>query len=101
MGQKNLLEQTRTRGELEYLAVAKNGVGQYWIVVKGTGKPFVREVFASAEFCLECAVEIEENFEIWQVIELRPPETIERIEEMVRMGLEREKVSRVWGEAGL
>ncbi|KAI9129771.1 hypothetical protein [Acaryochloris sp. CCMEE 5410] len=97
--QKNLVEQARTRGELEYLAVAKNGTGQgqYLITVKGTGKPFVREVFASAEFCLECAFEIEENFEILQVLELRPTETMERIEEMVGVWLERERVSRVWG----
>ncbi|MGR3280664.1 hypothetical protein ACSYAD_37040, partial [Acaryochloris marina NIES-2412] len=67
LGQKKLVEQVRTRGELEYLAVAKNGFGRYWITVTGTGKPFVRDVFASAEFCLECAVEIEENFEIVQV----------------------------------
>lgn len=98
MGQKNLVEQARTRGDLEYLAVAKNGFGQYWITVKGTGKLFVRDVFASAEFCLECAVEIEDTFDIWQVIELRLPETMERIEEMVVAGLERERVSRVWGK---
>ncbi|MGR3280082.1 hypothetical protein ACSYAD_34075, partial [Acaryochloris marina NIES-2412] len=92
-----LVEQVRKGGALEYLAVAKNGVGQYLITVKGTGKPCVRESFASAEFCLECEVEIEENFEILQVIELRPTETMERIEEMVQVGLERERVSRVWG----
>ncbi|WP_315876759.1 hypothetical protein [Acaryochloris sp. 'Moss Beach'] len=97
LGQKKLVEQTRKGGELEYLAVAKNGVGQYWITVKGTGKPFVREVFATPEFCLECAIEIEENFEILQVIELRPGETMERIGEMIGVWLERERVSRVWG----
>ncbi|WP_396124662.1 hypothetical protein [Acaryochloris marina] len=97
MGQKNLFEQTRRRGELEELAVAKNGFGQYWITVAGTGKPFVRESFATPDFCLECAVEIEENFEVLQVIELRPGETMERIGEMVQMGLERERVARIWG----
>ncbi len=97
MGQKKLVEQVRKGGELEYLAVAKSGTGQYLITVKGTGKPFVREAFASAEFCLECAFEIEENFEIVQVIELRPPETMERIEEMIGVWLDRERVARVWG----
>ena len=96
LSQKNLVEQVRTRRELEYLAVAKNGSGQYWITVAGTGKPFMRESFASAEFCWECAVEIEENFEIGEVIELRPPETMERIGEMVQASLERERVMRVW-----
>ncbi|BDM83648.1 hypothetical protein AM10699_65090 (plasmid) [Acaryochloris marina MBIC10699] len=95
--QKNLVEQTRTRGELEYLAVSKHGFGGYWITVAGTGTPFVRESFASPEFCWECAVEIEENFEIVQVNELRPPETMERIEEMIGVWLERERVMRVWG----
>ncbi|BDM82984.1 hypothetical protein AM10699_58450 (plasmid) [Acaryochloris marina MBIC10699] len=95
--QKNLVEQTRTRGELEYLAVAKNGSGRFWITVAGTGKPFVRESFATPGFCWECAVEIEESFEILQVIELRPGETMERIGEMIGVWLERERVSRVWG----
>ena len=97
LSQKNLVEQVRKGGELEYLAVSKNGSGQYWITVAGTGKPFVRESFATPGFCLECAVEIEENFEIVQVIELRPPETMERIGEMVGVWLERERVKRVWG----
>ncbi|ABW32375.1 hypothetical protein [Acaryochloris marina] len=95
--QKNLVEQVSKRGELEYLAVAKNGAGRYWITVAGTGKPFMRESFATPGFCWECAVEIEANFEILQVIELRPPETIERIEEMVQAVLERERVAESWG----
>ncbi|BDM83454.1 hypothetical protein AM10699_63150 (plasmid) [Acaryochloris marina MBIC10699] len=95
--QKNLVEQTRTRGELEYLAVSKNESEECLITVAGTGKPFVRNTFATPEFCWECAVEIEENFEIGEVIELRPPETMERIGEMVGVWLERERVSRVWG----
>ncbi|KAI9129154.1 hypothetical protein [Acaryochloris sp. CCMEE 5410] len=97
LSQKNLVEQTRTRGELEYLAVAKNGFGRYWITVAGTGKPFVRESFATPSFCWECAVEIEENFEIGEVIELRPGETMERIEEMIGVWLERERVAGIWG----
>ncbi|KAI9129746.1 hypothetical protein [Acaryochloris sp. CCMEE 5410] len=35
--------------------------------------------------------------EIFQIVELRPGETIERIEEMVGVWLDRERVSRVWG----
>ncbi|MGR3279931.1 hypothetical protein ACSYAD_33285 [Acaryochloris marina NIES-2412] len=97
LGQKKLVEQVRMRGDLEYLAVAKNESEEYWITVAGTVKPFVKESFASAEFCLECTVEIEENFEILQVIELRPTETMERIEEMIGVWLERERVSRVLG----
>lgn len=47
---------------------------------------------SSAEFCYECAVEIEMTFEIFQVIERRSPETMERIEEIVQARLERERV---------
>ncbi|MGR3280000.1 hypothetical protein ACSYAD_33640 [Acaryochloris marina NIES-2412] len=97
LGQKNLVEQVKKGGELECLAVSKNGFGQHWITVAGTVKPFVRESFATPGFCLECAVEIEENFEIVQVIELRPTETMERIGEMIGVWLERERVARVWG----
>ncbi len=68
LGQKNLVEQTRTRGELEYLAVAKDSSEEYWIAVAGTGKPFVKESFATPGFCLEVA--IDENFEMEQIIEL-------------------------------
>ena len=52
---------------MEYLAVAENGLGDYWITVAGTEKPFVRESFTTPGFCWECAVEIEETFEILQV----------------------------------
>ncbi|MGR3278327.1 hypothetical protein ACSYAD_24850 [Acaryochloris marina NIES-2412] len=97
LGQKKLVEQVRTRGKLEYLAVAQNGARHYWITVAGTGKPFVRKSFATPGFCWECAVEIEENFEIGEVIELMPPETMERIGEMIGVWLERERVKEIWG----
>ncbi|WP_255345135.1 hypothetical protein [Acaryochloris sp. CCMEE 5410] len=42
-------------------------------------------------------MELEETFDVLNVIELRPGETIERIEEMIGVWLERERVSRVWG----
>lgn len=63
-----------------------------------TGKPFVRKSFATPEFCWECAIEIDENFEILQVIELRPGETMERIGEMIGVWLERERVAECWGK---
>ncbi|KAI9129060.1 hypothetical protein [Acaryochloris sp. CCMEE 5410] len=97
LSQKDLVEQVRKGGELEYLAVARNEVEQFWITVAGTGKPFVRESFATVEFCWEVALEIEGTFEIGEVIEMRPPKTMERIGEMVAVGLERERVARVWG----
>lgn len=65
--------------------------------MEGTGKPFIRIPFETPEYCFECALDLEDTFEILQVIELRPPETIERIEEMVGVYLDRERVARIWG----
>ncbi|KAI9129296.1 hypothetical protein [Acaryochloris sp. CCMEE 5410] len=95
--QKNLIQQTKLEGQLEYLTVSQSGTGQYWITVEGTGKPFIRIPFETPEYCFECALDLEDTFEILQVIELRPPETIERIEEMVGVYLDRERVARIWG----
>ena len=95
--QKNLVQQTKLQGQIEYLAVSQSSTGQYWITVEGTGKPFIRIPFETPEYCFECALDLEDTFEILQVIELRPPETIERIEEMVGVYLDRERVARIWG----
>jgi hypothetical protein len=95
--QKDLIQQTKREGQLEHLAVSQSSSGQYWISVEGTGKPFIRQPFATPEFCYEAALELEETFAILQVIELRSPETIERIDEMVGVHLERERVLLAWG----
>lgn len=65
--------------------------------MEGTGKPSVKIPFKSPEFCYECALELEDTFEIVQVIELRLTETIERIEEISRVWLDRERVMLAWG----
>lgn len=96
LSQKDLVQQVKKRGELEYLAVSLDSSGQYWIAVEGTGKPFIRQQFATPEFCYEAALELEDTFDILQVIEVRPPETIERIEEMVEFYLDRERVLLAW-----
>ena len=95
--QKDLIQQTKLRGQLEYLTVSHSSSDQYWITVEGTRKPFIRQPFATAEYCFEAALELEETFDILQVIELRPGETMERIEEMVGVYLDRERVARIWG----
>ncbi|WP_238549338.1 hypothetical protein [Acaryochloris marina] len=79
------------------MTVSRSNSGQYWITVEGTGKPFIRIPFASPEFCFECALELEDTFDVLQVLSLRPGETIERIEEMVGVYLGRESVARIWG----
>ncbi|WP_299492504.1 hypothetical protein [Acaryochloris sp. IP29b_bin.137] len=84
LSQKRLAQQTRKRVRLEYLRVSKTGEEQYWIIEKVTRKAFMQEVFDTSKFCWECALELESTFDIQQVIELRPPEAIERIEEIVK-----------------
>ncbi|MGR3277595.1 hypothetical protein ACSYAD_21080 [Acaryochloris marina NIES-2412] len=95
--QKNLVQQTKQKGQLEYLTVSKSSSGKYWITVEGSGKPFIRISFDTPEFCFECALELEDTFDVLQVLSLRPGETMERIEEMIGVWLERERVARVWG----
>ncbi|ABW32774.1 hypothetical protein [Acaryochloris marina] len=92
--QKNLVQQTKLEGQLEYLTVSQSGSGQYWIAVEGIGKPFIRFPCETPEFCFVAALELEETFDILQVIELRPGETIERIEEMVDVYLGYERVAK-------
>ncbi|MGR3279415.1 hypothetical protein ACSYAD_30575 [Acaryochloris marina NIES-2412] len=95
--QKNLVQQTKQKGQLEYLTVSRCSSGKFWITVEGTGKPFIRISFDTPEFCFECALELEDTFDVLQVLSLRPGETIERIEEMIGVWLDRERVARVWG----
>ena len=95
--QKTLIQQTKLEGQLECLSISQSSTGQYWITVEGTGKPFVRMPFDTAEFCFEAALELEDTFDILQVIGLRAGETIERIEEMIGVWLDRERVAGFWG----
>ncbi|UJB72690.1 hypothetical protein HRE53_28210 (plasmid) [Acaryochloris sp. 'Moss Beach'] len=46
---------------------------------------------------LEAVFEIEDKFDIFQVVELRPKDAMERIDEMVGVSLDRDRVVRVWG----
>ena len=95
--QKTLMEQTKLEGQLECLSVSQDSSGQHWITVEGTGKPFIRISFDTPEFCFESALELEDTFDVLQVLSLRPGETIERIEEMIGVWLYRERVARAWG----
>ncbi|MGR3280209.1 hypothetical protein ACSYAD_34730, partial [Acaryochloris marina NIES-2412] len=81
--QKTLMEQTKLEGQLEYLTVSQSISEQYWITVEGSGKPFIRQPFDTAEFCFEAALELEDTFNISRMIGLRAGETMERIEEIV------------------
>ncbi|ABW33433.1 hypothetical protein [Acaryochloris marina] len=95
--QKNLVQQTKQKGQLEYLTVSISNSGKFWITVEITGKPFITIPFETPEFCYECALELEDTFDVLQVIKLRPGETMERIEEMIGVWLDRERVAMSWG----
>ncbi|WP_299413211.1 hypothetical protein [Acaryochloris sp. IP29b_bin.148] len=58
----------------------------------------IRIPFESPEFCLDAALELEDTFDVFQVNELRPPETMEWIGEMVGIYQDRERVALSWGE---
>lgn len=88
--------QNSIEGDLEALTLSLDSSGQYWMVEKVTGKPFISKPFAQPEFCYEAALELEETFDMFQVISLRPPDTIKCIEEMVEFYLERERVRLSW-----
>ncbi|WP_235111944.1 hypothetical protein [Acaryochloris sp. 'Moss Beach'] len=81
--QRNLVQQTKQKGQLEYLTVSRSSSGKFWITIEGSGRPFIRISFETPEFCFECALELEDTFDVLQVLSLRPGETIERIEEMI------------------
>ncbi|WP_249370271.1 hypothetical protein [Acaryochloris marina] len=95
--QKTLIEQTKQKEQLEYLTVSQSSSGKFWITVEGSGKPFIRQPFDTAEFCFEASLELEDTFDISRVIGLRAGETFERIEEMIGVWLDRERVARAWG----
>ncbi|QUY46315.1 hypothetical protein I1H34_31620 (plasmid) [Acaryochloris marina S15] len=95
--QRNLVQILKLKGQLEYLTVSRSSSGKYWITIEGSGIPFIRISFETPEFCFECALELEDTFDVFQVLSLRPGETIERIEEMIGVWLDRERVSRAWG----
>lgn len=51
--QKNLIQQTRLEGQLEYLTVSKSCSEKFWITVEGNGKPFIRIPFESPVYYFE------------------------------------------------
>lgn len=97
LNQKRIAQRTRKRAKLECLRVSKIRAGQFWIIERGSRKPFVRAVFDTSKYCWECCLELEATFDIQQVIEQRPTEAMERIAEMVGDFLDRERVALSWG----
>jgi hypothetical protein len=78
---------------LEYLTILHSRSTQrYWIADAETGEIFLRQSFTMLEHCYEAAVELEHTFDMLEVIALRPPETIERIDAIILAHAWREQV---------
>jgi hypothetical protein len=98
-GQRSLserLEQHTERSILEHLTILHSEKFQgYWIANAATGNVFVRQAFATLKHCYEAAADLERMFNMAQVLVLRPPETLERMEDLVREHWLREKVEGI------
>ncbi len=78
---------------LEYLTILySRSTQRYWIADAETGEIFLRQSFTMLEHCYEAAIEMEHTFDMLEVIALRPPETIERIDAIVLAHAWREQV---------
>jgi hypothetical protein len=92
------LERHNARPELEYLSILHSPKAQqYWIADAETGEVFLSQAFATLQHCYEAAAELERTFDMAEVLQLRPPETLERMVELVREHWLRERVEVVLG----
>ncbi|HEY9824958.1 MAG TPA: hypothetical protein V6D19_05890 [Stenomitos sp.] len=90
----NLLELRTQQGTtLEHLSIRYNpNTQRFWLADAQTGRPLTAQAFATLKHCQEAALELEHTFEMSDVLRLRSPETMERIEELVQMHRFREHV---------
>ncbi|HEY9825980.1 MAG TPA: hypothetical protein V6D19_11060 [Stenomitos sp.] len=85
--QPDLLEQRTQQGnELEHLSIRYSANTQrFWLADAQTGRPLTAQAFVTLKHCQEAALELEHTFAMLDVLRLRSPETMERIEELVQM----------------
>jgi hypothetical protein len=92
------LERQAAQPALEHLTILHSPKAQgYWIADAETGEVFLREPFATLRHCHEAAAHLERTFAIAQVLEMRSPETMESLSELVREHWMRERVSVALG----
>ncbi|HEY9826734.1 MAG TPA: hypothetical protein V6D19_14920 [Stenomitos sp.] len=93
--QPDLLEQRTQQGnKLEHLSIRYNSNTQrFWLADAQTGRPLTAQAFATLKHCQEAALELEHTFAMSDVLRLRSPETMERIEELLQMHRFRELLS--------
>jgi hypothetical protein len=92
------LDRPTAKPELEDLTILHSQSTQrYWIADAQTGEVFLPQAFTTLEHCYEAAAELERTFAITQVLEMRSPETMESLSELVREHWLRERVAVVLG----
>jgi hypothetical protein len=92
------LERQTARPALEHLTILHSPKAQgYWITDAETGEVFLRQPFATLKHCYEAAAHLERTFAIAQVLDMRSPETMESVSELVQEHWLRERVAVVLG----
>jgi hypothetical protein len=92
------LERQAAQPALEHLTILHSPKAQgYWIADAETGEVFLREPFATLKHCYEAAAHLERRFAIAQVLEMRSPETMESVGDLVQEHWLRERVAVVLG----
>ncbi|NJM74673.1 MAG: hypothetical protein HC852_01600 [Acaryochloridaceae cyanobacterium RU_4_10] len=89
---EELAERSHGSRSLEYLAVRKEG-DEYAIANRETGEILIGQTFETREHCYDAAVELEQTFDMGQVIERMEPETMALIEGMTEWHYLREWVA--------
>ena len=86
------------RPALDHLTILHSqSARQYWIADAETGEIFLRQSFATLKHCHEAAAELERTFDMAEVLTQRPPETMERMGELVHEHWLRERVAVALG----
>jgi hypothetical protein len=92
------LERQAARPVLEHLTILYSPKAQqYWIADVELSEVFLPQAFATLKHCHEAAAELERTFAIAQVLEMRSPETMESVGELVREHWLRERVTVALG----
>jgi hypothetical protein len=92
------LERQAARPTLEHLTILHSPKAQqYWIADAESGAVFLPQAFATLKHCHEAAAELERTFDMAQVLEMRSPETMESVSELVREHWLRERVAVALG----
>jgi hypothetical protein len=92
------LDRQAERPELEHLTILHSPKAQqHWIADAETGDIFLPQAFATLKYSHAAAVELERTFAIAQVLEMRSPQTLESVGELVQECWLRERIAVALG----